>query len=122
MAPPQGGRIMVNVFGGDRQPLQAGSKLLITVKDGNQNIVHREFHEKPSVILTGLPIFNNFGDSYTVIASADECLDAGFFPVKIASNVTQIVDLMLLPKSSTYNFRRSTWKALSKERPLCVRC
>ncbi len=116
-AAPQGANIMVNVFGGDRLPMPEGTRILITIRDGNQKVVHRDFHDKPSTFVTGLPIFNNFGDNYTVLASADGFLDAGFFPVKVAANVLQSVDLMLLPKSSTYNFRRSTWKALQKERP-----
>jgi hypothetical protein len=116
-AAPQGANIMVSVFGGDRQPMPDGARILITIRDGNQNVVHRDFHDKPNVFLTGLPVFNNFGDNYTVLASADGCLDAGFFPVRVAANVSQSVDLMLLPKSSTFNFRRCTWKALQKERP-----
>ena len=62
-------------------------------------------------------MFNNFGDDYTFLASADGYKDAGFQPVVLAANVDQIVDLMLIPKSNYLNFADATWTALGTSRP-----
>ena len=112
-----GGRAMVNVFDGTRNLYSGEAQLLITVRDGNQTIRSAAFHDRPDVFFTGLPLFNNFGDNYTFIASADGYKDAGFFPVKLAANVDQIVDLMLIPNSRTFNFANATWNALANSRP-----
>jgi hypothetical protein len=116
-APAVGGRAMVNVFDGTRQLYSDTPKLLITVRDGNQQQQSRDFHDTPSVLFTGLPLFNNFGDNYTFLASADGYKDAGYTPVKLAANVTQIVDLLLLPQSNELNFANATWEALGSSRP-----
>jgi hypothetical protein len=115
---PRGGSIMVNLFDGTRRQVPDGTDVLITVKDGNQNIVKREDYTHPSVFFQGLQVFGNFGDDYTVVASAKNCGDTGFFPVHIAENVVQIVDLMLLPKDGGFNFNAASWKKLKQARPV----
>src|SRR5258708_236929 len=115
--PAQGGRIMVNVFDGTRQLIAPGTELLVTIKDGNENQVLRNFYQAPSTFFTGLPIFNNFGDDYAVLASSDGYKDAGFFPVHITPNVDQIVDLMLIPKQNSLNFSGASWRKLAQVRP-----
>lgn len=112
-----GGRAMLNVFDGTRQLYSDKPKLLITVRDGNQTTQHRDFHDESSIFFTELPLFNNFGDNYTFLASADGYKDTGFFAVKLAPNVDQIVDLMLIPQSNELNFANATWKALGESRP-----
>jgi hypothetical protein len=114
---PSGGRAMVDVFDGTRELYSDHTQILFTVRDGNQNIQHRKFHDKPSVFFNGLPLFNNAADNYTFLVSADDYKDAGFFPVKLATNVDVTVDLMLIPKSNQLNFANATWKALGKSRP-----
>ena len=116
-SPATGGRAMVNVFDGTRQLYSGESQLLITVRDGNQKVQSDRFHGQASVFFTGLPLFNNFGDDYTFLASTDGYKDAGYFPVKLAANVDQIVDLMLIPKSSAFHFAKATWNALGDSRP-----
>jgi hypothetical protein len=116
-SPATGGRAMVNVFDGTRNLYSDTAPLLITARDGNQNNQSREFHTQPSVFFSGLPLFNNFGDDYAFLAAADGYKDAGFFPVKLAANVDQILDLMLIPKLNSFNFAQSKWGALGKARP-----
>ena len=119
MAPavPTGGRVTVNVFDGTRRAYSDKPQILFTVRDGNQTQQHRKFHNKAIVSFTGLPLFNNAGDNYTFLTSADGYKDAGFFPVKLAVNLDLTVDLMLIPKSNQLNFADATWKALGKSRP-----
>jgi len=114
---PSGGRAMVNVFDGTRQLYSDKPQILYTVRDGNQQVQHRKFHKQSSVFFTGLPLFNNFGDNYTFLTSADGYKDAGFFPVKLAANVDVGVDLMLIPNSNAFNFANATWTILDTTRP-----
>jgi hypothetical protein len=114
---PTGGRAMVSVFDGTRKLYSGDKDLFITARDGNQDIQSQGFHKSANVQFTGLPLFNNFGDSYSFLASASGYRDAGFFPVKLASNINQTVDLMLVPKSSNFNFANATWMALGTARP-----
>jgi len=116
MADPIGGRAMINVFDGTRHLYRDQAKLLITVRDGNQTFQSREFHDRSDVFFTGLPLFNNFGDNYTFIAFAEGYKQAGFCPVKLAANVDQNVDLMIIPQSNQFNFANSTWTALGNSR------
>ena len=113
-----GGRAMVNVFDGTRSLYSDHAEILVTARDGNQNIQSREFHRKPSVFFAGLPLFNNFGDDYAFLAAADGYRDTGTFPVKLAANVNRIVDLMLLPKVSAFNFAQAKWGTLGNVRPV----
>ena len=108
---------MVNVFDGTRQPLTTNKQILIRIIDGNQKEQSADFHNGPSVEFTGLPIFDNFGDNYTVIVSASGFLDAGFTPVKVRAGTVQVVDLMLLPRNSAYNFAAARWATLRQAFP-----
>jgi hypothetical protein len=111
------GRAMVSVFDGTRKPYSGNDPLLVTVTDGNQKEVHRDFHSSPNVLLTDLPVFDNFGDDYTVVVWADGYKDAGVTGVKIRSNVLRTVQLMLLPKSNELNFGQATWSRLAVSKP-----
>jgi len=112
-----GGRAMVNVFDGTRNLYSDAAPILITARDGNQKVQSRKFHDNSSVLFTGLPLFNNFGDDYAFLAAADGYKDAGYFPVKLAANVDLGVDLMLIPKSNAFNFAQAKWSVLGGPRP-----
>lgn len=105
--------LLVNVFDGSRQPLVTDKKLLIRVIDGNHKELRADFHSGPFVKYDDLPVFNNFGDDYTVIVSADGYLQAGFVPIHIKSGLLQTVNLMLLPRDSAFNFADARWPAIS---------
>jgi hypothetical protein len=111
-----GGRAMVNVFDGTKELYSGDAKPLITIRDGNQKVLRRDFHDTSSVFFTGLPLFDNFGDDYTFLAAVDDYKDAGFFPVKLAANVDQVVDLMLIPSSNNFNFAQARWSVLEATR------
>jgi hypothetical protein len=113
---PSTGGITVDIFDGARMPFSDG-QILITIRDGNQNQVSRGYHELASVTFEGLTVFQNFGDNYSVIASAGGYKDSGFYPVKIAAGQTRTVDLMLLPGSSAFNFANAKWAPLCARRP-----
>jgi hypothetical protein len=112
----QGCSLGVSVFDGSRKLMPSTTKVLITVRDGNQKTIYREY-QGPQIVLNKLPFYNNFGDYYAVIAHADDHIQAGFVPVKVAPNAPQRVDLMLLKKDATYHFGGATWKILQTKRP-----
>lgn len=114
---PNTGSLMVNVFDGTRQAIAPGAQTLVRVIDGNQNKLIEKFYNSPSIFFEGLPFYNNFGDNYTVLVSADGCIDAGYHPVKISPNSVQHIDLILLPNHGTFDFGDALWPTLKQTRP-----
>src|SRR5215469_10044747 len=96
---PTTGFVTVNVFDGTRNPIQLpqGKQILLTVLDGAQNQLFRDFVDGPSVKLE-LPFHNNFTDNYSIVVFADGYEQAGFQPVMIGPHSPVQLDLMLLPK------------------------
>ena len=112
--------LSVNLFSGARTPLPPGTEFLLTLRNGNQQNValpNNGFFSVPTVNVNGLPFFNNFGDSYAVVASADDYQQAGFFPVTANPASPALVDIMLLRSDATLNFANATWNRLSQNFP-----
>ena len=121
VAVPQGSTLVVNVFDGTRQPVPPQTQVLYTIRDGNQRQIFRDYRPGASVAFRELPYYNNFGDRYTVLAYADGYEQAGFTPVLLAPNMPQQVDLMLLRRNGSFNFREARWEKLKVERPALAR-
>jgi hypothetical protein len=117
---PQAASLMVNVFDGSRQPITPGGQLLIRIFDGNQNEVVTQYVKEPSTLFRGLQVFDNFGDNYTAVVSADGYKQAGFIPIHVARNTVQSIDLMLLRNDANFNFRDSQWAALQQSHPALI--
>jgi hypothetical protein len=109
-------KIVLNIFDGTRKPVGPELNTLVTLRDGNQHQLHRDYHAGPAVEFD-VPFYNNFGDNYTVIAYANKYAQAGFTPVKVSPHTPQIVDLMLLPKKGNFDFADAEWGSLSKSQP-----
>jgi hypothetical protein len=110
----------VNLFSGARTPLPAEAKALLTVRNGNQQTVSlpdNGYVNGADISVTGLPFFDNFGDNYAVVASADGYLQAGFYPVTLNPASPAVVDIMLLGKSASFNFRNASWTRLNQSFP-----
>lgn len=91
--------IVLNIFDGSRQPIGPKVKnLLVRIIDGNQKQLFSGFRNGPSFQFE-VPFYANFGDRYTVIASADHHSQAGATPVNVQRALPQSVDLMLLDKT-----------------------
>ncbi|HJT90057.1 MAG TPA: carboxypeptidase-like regulatory domain-containing protein [Bryobacteraceae bacterium] len=109
----------VNVFSGARTPL-TGTEILLTARNGNQETVplpDNGFFQSAGIRITGLPFFDNFGDNYAVIASADGYQQAGFYPVTADPARPAVVDIMLLKNDAGFNFRNAGWSRLSELYP-----
>jgi hypothetical protein len=114
---PNTGFVTVDVFDGTRQLMRTGTEVLVTVRDGAQNQLFRNYVDGPTIRLE-LPFHNNFADQYTIVAFADGCEQAGFQPVPIGPNAPAQVDLMLLRKNGTFNFAAAQWSDILTRKPL----
>lgn len=113
-------KLNVNLFSGARTALPADAKALLTVRNGNQETVslpNNGYVNSPNTSVTGLPFFDNFGDNYAVVASADNYLQAGFYPITASPASPAVVDIMLLGKYANFNFRNATWSRLTQNYP-----
>ena len=90
--------------------------ILVRVIDGDKQQVLSEFLPGPTIDIK-VPTFDNTRDFYTVLASVDGFVQAGFFPVKVAASTLRPVFLMLLPKNGRPKFTRATWSKLKEENP-----
>jgi len=75
------------------------------------------FVDSSQISVTGLPFFDNPADNYAVVASAKGYEQAGFFPVPVSPDVPAVVDIMLLGKTATFNFREASWSKLKQNHP-----
>ena len=114
---PDTGLVTVNVFDGTRQAMPVGTQILLTVRDGAQNQLLRNYVNGPSVKLE-LPFHNNFADDYSIVAFADGYEQAGFQPVAIGPNAPGQLDLMLLPKNGDFHFTGARWTDIVSRKPL----
>lgn len=112
--------LKVNLFTGARTLLPAGTRTLLTIRNGNQQSVslpNNGFFTSANIEIAGLPFFDNFGDNYAVVASADGYEQAGFYPIPLSPAGPAVVDLMLVKKDAGYNFRNAAWTALGQNYP-----
>lgn len=110
-------RLRLRVFNGSRQPFSAPVQLLVTIVDGMQKQHVRKFFPSSDLLFTDLPFYDNYGDRYTVLVSADGYKDAGFFPVKLSDKYTQTLDVMLVSKTPGFSFADAKWPAAKKAYP-----
>src|SRR5713101_1685985 len=115
-APSKTAEMMVNVFDGTRQLINTSKQLLFRIIDGNQKAIITRSAAQHSLFAQQLPFYDNFGDNYTAIVSVDDYYQAGFSPVKVSSAVLAVVDLMLLPKRSRFDFSNAVWNDLRRTR------
>jgi len=101
---------LVNLCDGTRQPIQ-GKKVRIRILDGFQNMLFDNDKRAPTTVFR-LPYRDNLQDNCTVLATADEYVDAGFTPVKLSLKAVAMVDLMLLPDDARFQFL--SWNSVRK--------
>jgi hypothetical protein len=108
------GEIRINVFNGQRVPVPAATRLLVTARDGLNKTVVSEFVNGGAIHLTGLTVRDNFADQHTFLVSAKDHSDAGFTPVVIKDS-THELNLMLLRREGGFTFQRFDELALRTE-------
>jgi hypothetical protein len=110
----------VNLFSGARTAPPDTAKALLTIRNGTQENVslpNNGFVSSASISVAGLPFFDNLGDNYAVVASADGYEQAGFFPVTVSPAAAAVVGIMLLGRNASFNFRNAMWKKLKQNYP-----
>ena len=110
--------LVVNLFDGRRESLDPDAEPHVQVFNGDSpsKRVGDAYKKANSFRFPDLEYSDNFIDNFRVIASADGYYDAGFVPVKMSRNQTQTIDLMLLPKHSSFNFTSAHWNQLPAKR------
>ncbi len=116
-AKPNTGLLSVNVFDGTRQLMKQGTSILLTINDGANNQLFRDFVKGPNIRLN-LPFHDNFADNYGVVAFADGYQQSGFRPVPVTPKAPAQLDLMLLAKDGTFHFAQAQWSDILQRKPL----
>ena len=108
--------ILINLYDGTRELLAPETKLLLRIIDGEQRHVFTDFVKGPTIRVT-VPFQDGLRDTYTVLASADGYLQAGFHPIQVSPRLVRPVFLMLLPKQSRWDFSLAQWDVLEELHP-----
>src|SRR5215475_7855428 len=90
--------ILINLYDGTRELLPPATKVLLRIIDGEQRHVFTDFVKGPTIRVT-VPFQDGMRDTYTVLASADGYVQAGFHPVRVSPDLIRPVFLMLLPRN-----------------------
>src|SRR5438094_10076668 len=96
-------KLQLRLFDGTRVPISPDLNILITLRDGNQKEIYRDYQHGPEIQFD-VPFYNNLGDNYAVIAWTKRYEQAGFVPVRVSRELMPTVDIMLLPKKRRFNF------------------
>ncbi|HXM43011.1 MAG TPA: hypothetical protein VN924_17285 [Bryobacteraceae bacterium] len=114
---PGTGLVTVNVYDGTRQPIAAGTQILLSIVDGAQNLLFRDYVAGPGKTFA-LPFHDDPDDDCSIVAFANGYQQAGFQPVTISPNAPPTLDLMLLPKNGDFHFAQAQWADLQAKKPL----
>jgi len=109
--------LVVRIFDGTGQMFPAGTQVLLSVTDGNQKQVVRDYFTTGKVRIQGLPFYDNFGDNYAVIAFIEGYRQAGYAPVRLSPSEDATVDLMLIPRNPSFNYAGLSWSAAKAKLP-----
>ena len=116
-AAPQTASLRVRIFDGHRRPFANPKNIFIRIIDGNQTQRMARAFNASDLTFTDLPLFDNFGDNYTVLVSKSGHVNAGFHPVKLSAAVTEVIDLMLIPQPCQFDFTETSFGTLQQTRP-----
>ena len=117
---PDNANIILNVYDGKRQLLDKAVRWSAQAIDG------RGLNERKTLLfpdlrggsqLLNVPFFDNFGDNYTIIVTADGFQTGAWRPVTVSGSGPVTADILLLPNNGTPHFAGATWDQLSQLRP-----
>jgi hypothetical protein len=121
---PDNANIILNVYDGKRQLLDKAVKWSAQAIDG------RGLNERKTLLfpdlrggsqLLNVPFFDNFGDDYTIVVTADGYEAGAWRPVNVSDRGAVTMDLLLLPNQGAPHFGGATWDQLSQLRPNVAR-
>ena len=113
---PDTASLTVRIFDGRRGLINDASDVFVRILDGNQqqhfagNLMSplREFK---------VPVFDNAGDDYAVLASKKGYVGSGFHGIKVSRTHTEPIDLMLIPIRHRFNFTNARFAQLRASHP-----
>ena len=117
--PAQKAQIRLKIFDGARLPFTERQSVLLRVHNGQTTQSFTKTLNTKSLnegeVLLNVDFFDNFADNYTVLISADDYRDAGFFPVKVSPKSVRELSLMLVPQDPSFAF--DPWDILKAAHP-----
>ena len=117
--PAQKAQIRLKIFDGARLPFTERQSVLLRVHNGQTTQSFTKTLNTKSLnegeVLLEVDFFDNFADNYTVLISADDYRDAGFFPVKVSPKSVRDLSLMLVPKDPSFAF--DPWDVVKADHP-----
>jgi hypothetical protein len=117
---PDNAHIVLNVYDGKRQLLDKAVRWNVQAIDGRglnerKTLVFPDLHGGTQVL--NVPFFDNFGDNYTIIVTADGFQNGAWRPITVSDKGPVNADILLLPNHGTYHFDGATWDKLNQVRP-----
>jgi hypothetical protein len=117
--PADKAQIRLKIYDGARQPFTEKQSILLRVHNGQTTQSFTKTLNTKSLnegeVLLNVDFFDNFADNYTVLVSADDYHDAGFFPVRVSPSAVEQVNLMLAPNDPSFAF--DPWDVLTANHP-----
>jgi hypothetical protein len=95
--------LTIGLYGGDAKALQDDISALITIFDGNQRMLVRDYYRVGHTEFK-LPFYDGLGDRFRVIAYVSGFKQTGFTPVNLKPDKPGHLDLMLIPEDYQFNF------------------
>src|ERR1017187_70051 len=117
---PDNANIILNVYDGKRQLLDKAVRWSAQAIDGRslndrKTLLFPDLHGGSQLL--NVPFFDNFGDDYTIIVTADGFQMNAWRPVTVSSLGPVNADILLLPNNGAPHFAGATWDQLSQLRP-----
>lgn len=109
-------QLRLRIFSGSRELFPLPARFLVRIVDGNQKQQFWDYINSNDRTFP-LPFFDNLGDNYSVMVSADGYKDAGFFPVKLSDAYVKTLDVMLVSDTPGFNFANAQWPAVKAKYP-----
>ena len=103
-------KLRLRIFDGTRQPFALPAQFLVRIVDGNQHQLVWQYYSTNDITFD-LPFFDNFGDNYTVLVSANGYKQAGYQPVRLSNAYLTTLNIMLIPNTPNFNFAGGLWPA-----------
>jgi hypothetical protein len=117
--PTDKAQIRLKIYDGARQPFSEKQSVLLRVHNGQTTQSFTKTLNVKSLnegeVVLKVDVFDNFADNYTVVITADDYRDAGFFPIKVSPQNSQDVSLMLIPAKPSFAF--DSWGDIAATHP-----
>ena len=117
-------QIRLRIYDGARKPFAEKQSVLLRVHNGQTtDSVTKTLNTKSlneGELILNVDFFDNFADNYTIVVSANDYRDTGFFPVKVSPRSVRDVSLMLVPDEPSFQF--DPWGKLAANHPASDEC